>query len=580
MQTAVITQHHERLQQAVFAAEMRRWGNPEIGPEIVGNVRHVTARPYVAHTLASVPDEFRGHLLTEYREHDATQGEQAANTWIRDSVAGLFMGAALNLKASDEDVRNMAKANANRVEKLLLSGVARAEITVRAMLLNICDRLGIDYPKGKSTSGMAARMSDPKWWRRALSRQILRRREEFARHGGYVSSKAGKYLSDATFQRLNQKARRDRLFLAAYEMVNERGDVLELAEVFEAGQSNPKHRFTEMMIRTKGMEAVADELGLVGLFITLTCPGRMHARIEETGARNPKYDGTTPRQGHDHLQTLFECVRAALHRRGIEFMGVRVEEPHQDGTPHWHMLFFVHPRDEREAQALFREYYLERFDPDAPGARERRIKVDRIDKAKGDAASYLAPYIAKNIGGIEAGQQLDLQAEGLEPGNALPRPAAWARAHGVRQFSFFGTAKVTLWRELRRQREAPTDAVFLPHWQAADAGDWHAFSKAQTAAPLTLWTEERPSGRYPDETVRVIRGVLRNGHKLQTREHTWEMRKKAGIPAPWTRVNNCTRGGLDGPGNRPEGGGWGGNRHSFHPGIKPRSDHASPDLHK
>lgn len=578
MQTAVITQHHEHLQQAVFADEMRRWGNPEIGPEIVGNVWHVTARPYVAHTLASVPDEFRGHLLTEYREHDATQGEQAANTWIRDSVAGLFEGETLNLSASDEDVRNLAKATATRVEKLLLSGVARAEITVRAMLLNICDRLGINYPKGKSTSGMAARMTAPRWWRHVLSRETLRRREEVAIRAGLVHAKAGQYLSDATFHRLNQKARRDRLFLAAYEMVNERGDMLELAEVFEAGQSNPKHRFTEMMIRTKGMETVADELGWAGLFITLTCPSRMHPRPD--GARNRKFDGTTPRQAHDHLQTQWENVRATLHRRGIEYMGVRVEEPHKDGAPHWHMLFFVGQRDEREALAMFREYYLERFDPDEPGAKKHRIQVERIDKAKGGAPAYLAKYIAKNIGGIEAGQQLDLQAEGLEPGNVLPRPAAWARAHGVRQFSFFGTAKVTLWRELRRQREAPTDAVFLPHWQAADAGDWHAFSKAQTAAPLTLWTEERPSGRYPDETVRVIRGVLRNGHKLQTREHTWEMRKKAGIPAPWTRVNNCTRGGLDGPGNRPEGGGWGGNRHSFHPGIKPRSDHASPDLHK
>jgi hypothetical protein len=42
-----------------------------------------------------------------------------------------------------------------------------------------------------------------------------------------VHSKAGLYLSDATYHRLSQKARRDRLFLAAYEMVNECGDVVD-----------------------------------------------------------------------------------------------------------------------------------------------------------------------------------------------------------------------------------------------------------------------------------------------------------------------------------------------------------------
>jgi len=557
MLTHAIAHQHERLQRAAFAEEMRRWGRPVIGPDITGHVPSLTARPYVARTLARVPDEFRPSLLNEYRERFTSQGEQAANSFIREEVADLFEGETLNLSASDGEVRNLAKANAGRVEELLFSGVVRTEMSVRAMLLNICDRMGIDGPKAMTTEGMAARMCDPKWWRRSLHRETLRRREEAAIRAGLVHAKGGKYVSDATYRRLIQKARRDRLFLEAYELTNECGDVVDLVEVFEAGQSNQKHRFTEMMIRTKGMEEVADELGWVGLWITLTCQSRMHPRIEETGARNRNFDGTTPTQAHEHLQGQWANSRAAMARRGIEFMGVRVEEPHHDGTPHRHMLLFVRPEDERQVMAILREYYLERFDPDEPGARERRVKVERIDKAKGGAPNYLAKYIAKNIGGIEAGQKLDLQDEGLEPGNVMPRPAAWARAHGFRQFQFFGTEKVTIWRELRRQREAPIEAIFLPHWQAADAGDFAGFMKAMAAAPLSLWTDERQSGRYPDETARVIRGLEIDGKRLQTRVHTWEMRRKAGITDPWTRVNNCTRGGGGGPGNRPGGVGVG-----------------------
>lgn len=556
MLTPAITHQHERLQRAIFAEEMRRWGRPTIGPDITGHVPSLTARPYVARTLARVPDEIRPHLLTEYRERFTTQGEQAANRYIREGVSDLFEGETLNLSASDGDVRGLAKDYALKVSDLLGMAAPWSEMAIRALLMNICDRMGIAHPQAKTTTGMAARMSAEKWWRGALRRETLRRREEKAIRAGLVHSKADKYVSNATHHRLSQKARRDRLFLEAYELTNECGDVVDLVEVFEAGQSNPKHRFTEMMIRTKGMEAVADELGWVGLWITPTCPSRMHPRLEETGARNPKFDGTTPTQAHDHLQTQWENSRAAMGRRGIDFMGVRVEEPHQDGTPHRHMLLFVTPSDERETLAILREYHLERFDPDEPGAREHRVKVERIDKAKGGAAHYLAKYIAKNIGGIEAGQQLDLQAEGLEPGDALPRPTAWARAHGIRQFQFFGTAKVTLWRELRRLREAPPEP-FFSHWKAADEGDWQAFVKAMAAAPLSLLIEKRHSLTYPGETVRFIRGVQTDGHRLVTREHTWEMRRKAGISDPWTRVNNCTRGGGGGPGNRPGGVGVG-----------------------
>ncbi len=575
-------QEGEARTRAIFAEEMRRWGRPEIGPEIVGHVPNLTARPFVARTMTRVPTEFREPLLKEYRKRAGAQGEPAANGFIREAVGDLFQGETLDLTATDEEVRRTAQANADRVDQMLLSGVAREDTTIRAMLLNICNRIGVCPPPAKTTAGIAARMTAPKWWRHALRKETLRRREEAAIRAGLVNSKAGRYLSDATHRRLSEKARRDRLFLAAYEMVNECGDVLDLVEVFEAGQANPKHRYTEMMIRAKAMEATADELGWVGRFITLTCPSRMHARLEKTGAHNPKFDGTTPKQAHDHLQTQWEYIRAAMapDRRGIEVMGVRVEEPHQDGTPHWHMLVFFRPRDERQVMDLIREYYLERFDPEEPGAREHRIKVERLDKSKGGAAHYLAKYVAKNIGGIQEDQQMDLQAEGLEPGNAMARPQAWARVHGVRQFSFFGTEKITIWRELRRQREAPADTAFLPHWQAADSGDFAGFMKAMAAAPLSLWTEERPSGRYPDETIRVIRGVELDGKRLETRQHTWEMRRKAGISAPWTRVNNCTGGGCDGPGNRPGIGGWGGNRHSFHPGFKSGSDHASPDLHK
>jgi len=103
-------------------------------------------------------------------------------------------------------------------------------------------------------------------------------------------------------------------------------------------------------------------------------------------------------------------------------------------------------------------------DGDEPGALEHRAKFEQIDAAKGGACAYIAKYIAKNIDdagavGREghrdewAGQR---ELEGMDAGRAAQRVAAWASAHGIRQFQAIGQPPVGVWRELRR---LPSDAT-------------------------------------------------------------------------------------------------------------------------
>ena len=67
------------------------------------------------------------------------------------------------------------------------------------------------------------------------------------------------------------------------------------------------------------------------------CHSRFHKKLSKNSADNPKFDGSTPRDGADYLQKVWTQIRANLGRAGIRIYGFRVAEPHHDATPHWHL---------------------------------------------------------------------------------------------------------------------------------------------------------------------------------------------------------------------------------------------------
>jgi len=530
------------LDKRAYAKQMRMWHQPIVTHEVITAVSEPLYRPFVASALSKVPDEFHPTLLTEYATRSINGANPQTNAWLRESIEEAFTGEGFSLTASDDDISRYADSKANMVRGILSSQLLKTPDVIIEWIENFCKSAGIIAPKQNKLMSKIERVCDPKWWRRSISKQIMQRREAGAIKMGLVNSRKGLYISDYGLERQRQRNKRSLDWLQGSEMVNELGESISLEDIFNAGVSNPKVRFVEMVTRAKGYEFYANQLGFTGLFLTITCPSRMHERHRKSGRHNGKYDGTTPKQAHQYICHQWAKARAAFKRDGIEPLFIRIAEPHHDATPHWHMLVFVKPEHKENLIMIMRHYALE-HDGNEHGAKESRFKIEEINPAKGSAVGYIIKYIAKNVDGKAVG--IDYESEGQDVATTVERVTAWSRLWGIRQFQFSEHCPVTIYRELRKIRTMPTIEPVQPHWISSDKGDFHGFINAMVIAPMKLWTEEQPSNRYQDEIINAIRGVELNGERLETRVHTWFLRKKDSLIVPWTCVNNCTEFGLN-----------------------------------
>ncbi|WP_157579870.1 replication endonuclease [Teredinibacter turnerae] len=394
----------------------------------------------------------------------------------------------------------------------------------------------------KKVKGAFARLSDPRWWRRYFRIKAGRHMETIIRELGFVQRGKSAYLSNWGLARWRAGQRRNADLLSSLDAENELGETVSLAECYKRSVSNPVVRRNELMPRMRGFEELATDMGYACLFFTLTCPSKYHAQLE-SGGRNAKFNGSTPREAIAYLNKVWSLIRAEWNRQGIKMFGFRVAEPHHDGTPHYHFLLFCHESECDSACNIFGRYALAE-DGKEPGALEKRWTVKKIDPAKGSAAGYIAKYVAKNLDGYAVG--VDDEAELLAREGA-DRARAWASLWGIRQFQQIGSVSVTVWRELRRRREALHEwepDELEPLRQAADAGNWKLFvelmggatasRKEMLCRPMYFETEAKES-KYGEAVRRLIGVWLRPvGHAiarqmLSTREHVWKIRERGKI---------------------------------------------------
>jgi len=379
--------------------------------------------------------------------------------------------------------------------------------------IRLFKNMGLSIPKGETKESTIARMVDSEVWARKLKAKNYQSNEKSFIHAGHICRGKQVYVSDWWVNRFIELQKDSAGFMKNSIAVSNEGDELSLAEIATSTVANPVNRRHEMNTRMRGFEefvktldaikegeAVAESAGFICDFYTLTTPSKYHRKkrinaqkvTDEMGKThyegghfidNPKYqpvleiknkDGlieripNTPKAAQNYLVKVFSRIRAKLKREGIETFGYRVVEPHHDGTPHWHLAFFMPEKDKARVRSIFRHYALQE-DGDEQGALKHRFDAISHDPKKGSVTGYMTKYISKNIAGFGIGEDFE---SGLDCDDAVLRILAWKSLWGIRQFAFYGSPSVSVWRELRKLREPLSNPTIEKARLAADAGHW------------------------------------------------------------------------------------------------------------
>lgn len=362
------------------------------------------------------------------------------------------------------------------------------------------------YKKQNELSALQdiSRMISEKWWfgRLVKARKIMR--EHLAIAMGQVSSKASAYASWDCVREHQEQQKRNWEYIKQCELFDEETEEkADLSEMVLKSVSNPAIRRHELMVRCRGCENIGNELGLQGLFLTLTTPSKYHNSYKKGGFIE-HWNGASPREAQAYLNNAWQRIRAKLGREEIRWFGVRVAEPHHDGTPHWHLLIWVKPEEVTQVRDIFisyatkedraelhPQYEKEKQKPFRKctyvGPMDYRPRCDfgYIDPEKGTATGYIAKYISKNIDGFAMDDEVSDET-GKSVKDMAKNVSAWKSRWAIRQFQFFGGAPVTTYRELRRfasqNKKAFMEYVFMQ--ERADLLDMYYMLHRYVVGPV------------------------------------------------------------------------------------------------
>ncbi len=165
-------------------------------------------------------------------------------------------------------------------------------------------------------------------------------------------------------------------------------NMIPLRDLVISANHSPHRYYSEVQNRVNTLTGEAERKGLVPIFMTITLPSEYHPfkLVNKKPIINPKFDGTSPREAVKALTKRFACLRNDRALRNIgkdNRMYFRVNEPHQSGTPHTHILYYVPKESVKRVISAFRRLFPQ--------------KGNDIQNNLRNAVAYVMKYINKTL---------------------------------------------------------------------------------------------------------------------------------------------------------------------------------------
>lgn len=389
-------------------------------------------------------------------------------------------------------------------DELMIDATKRAESTRKIKQRNpdesscyekmVCyvEKQGLDKPSG-SKSKAIAKMLKVGWWKAALKKQDRLLCEHERRCAGVVSRNKSAYAS--IHARALQVAYELSLeeYLKSKTIINEStGEIVSLWDIAQHTNFNSVVKLAETAKRLDGIQGQADREGMIARFITITCPSKYHRFSKDRF--NPKFDKSlTSKDAKKHLSKVVKDAHKRLSNAGIPVIGMRVLEPHHDGTPHLHAVIWAMPETIEEVVNAYKVEALA-VDGGERGAAENRF--DCKDMYEGGAVGYLMKYLTKNLG--QESNMTDDQT-GKQYSESNCGVSAWVRINSVVQFAFWGDCGIGVFRQLYKVDDDVNHPVIKAMVNAARDNDYGAYIELQGGLATKL----------ADRRVKAVRELVR-----------------------------------------------------------------------
>lgn len=373
--------------------------------------------------------------------------------------------------------------------------------------------LGAVIP-GKTIQSQYLRVSDPRFWRRALRVRIMRAREHFFLRLRLVGRGKENYASDATLKMRSEQLQRQTAWMRDTVMIPRfyseelihKGNGFEPIALADFAKGPTEH-FARLYSFVHAIDELGVEAGLSSAMLTVTLEPQFHPNPSNGKS---SWDDSSPRRAHQSFSKRWQAVLRDLHRDGIRPSGLRVVEPHRDGCPHYHVWLLYRPESEAKILSISMKYFPNKLKVRTPyrkgenkthldvmyedraalvSAKPRRlthakegaqVELSRIDRSISSGASYAMKYLLKSVNvsdefnkqiGITPKDNAKARKKREQHFETAKRVDAYRSVWGIHQGQIFGVAKcLTKWDELRRLATAPQHPVLKELWELARGG--------------------------------------------------------------------------------------------------------------